>query len=191
LHVRTSANEGTIAIGNEIYPGLLYANAASGEFRIDNRGSFSGYITFFPNGQNTTVGSEAMRITSAGRVGIGTTNPLVPLQVAGSAFIDGGFLYMSNALPIVWGSTVSIEGDSSANTLSLKTNSVTRIQIASGGNVGIGGTTSFGNGAKVIGISNATTVPSTNPSGGGVLYVESGALKYRGSSGTITTIAPA
>jgi hypothetical protein len=33
-------------------------------------------------------------------------------------------------------------------------------------------------------------VPNT-PSGGGVFYVESGALKYKGSSGTVTTIAPA
>ena len=32
--------------------------------------------------------------------------------------------------------------------------------------------------------------PAT-PTGGGVLYVEGGALKYIGSSGTITTIAPA
>ena len=36
-----------------------------------------------------------------------------------------------------------------------------------------------------------STAPSSNPSGGGYLYVESGALKYRGSSGTVTTIAPA
>ncbi|MEU5426844.1 hypothetical protein AB0H73_14740 [Streptomyces olivoreticuli] len=34
------------------------------------------------------------------------------------------------------------------------------------------------------------TAPST-PSSGGVLWVESGALKYKGSSGTTTTIAPA
>ena len=34
------------------------------------------------------------------------------------------------------------------------------------------------------------SAPST-PSGGGVLYVEGGALKYRGSSGTVTTIANA
>jgi len=61
----------------------------------------------------------------------------------------------------------------------------------SNGNIGIGTTDQFGGGAKVIGIANATTVPSTNPTGGGVLYVESGALKYRGSAGTITTIASA
>jgi hypothetical protein len=40
-------------------------------------------------------------------------------------------------------------------------------------------------------ISNAGTVPSTNPTGGGILYTEGGALKYRGSSGTVTTIANA
>jgi hypothetical protein len=34
------------------------------------------------------------------------------------------------------------------------------------------------------------SAPSTL-SGGGVLYVESGALKYKGSSGTITTLGPA
>lgn len=46
-------------------------------------------------------------------------------------------------------------------------------------------------GSKVIAIANATTAPSGTPSGGGVLYVESGALKYKGSSGTVTTIASA
>lgn len=35
------------------------------------------------------------------------------------------------------------------------------------------------------------TAPSGTPSGGGYLYVESGALKYKGSSGTVTTIANA
>lgn len=74
----------------------------------------------------------------------------------------------------------------------------------SGGSVGIGtsstvtgnanlgvGTASVGSGEGVIAIANAITVPSTNPSLGGVLYVQSGALKYRGSSGTVTTVAAA
>jgi len=41
---------------------------------------------------------------------------------------------------------------------------------------------------KVIAIANGTP-PSTSPSGVGQLYVESGALKYRGASGTISTVA--
>jgi len=35
------------------------------------------------------------------------------------------------------------------------------------------------------------TAPSANLTGGGIIYVEAGALKYRGSSGTITTLGPA
>lgn len=53
------------------------------------------------------------------------------------------------------------------------------------------GTASFAGGRKVLGIGNATAVPTANPSNGGVLYVEAGALKYRGSAGTVTTIAAA
>ncbi len=49
----------------------------------------------------------------------------------------------------------------------------------------------FGGGDGVIGIANAPSLPSTNPTGGGVLYAEAGALKWRGSSGTVTTIAAA
>jgi hypothetical protein len=40
-------------------------------------------------------------------------------------------------------------------------------------------------------IHNSASIPGTNPVNGGYLYVQSGALKYRGSSGTVTTIAPA
>jgi len=40
-------------------------------------------------------------------------------------------------------------------------------------------------------IANALTAPTGNPTDGGFLYVEAGALKYRGSSGTVTTIGAA
>ena len=59
------------------------------------------------------------------------------------------------------------------------------------GNVGLTATTGFGGGAKVVAVGNATTVPTSNPTGGGVLYAEGGALKWRGSSGTVTTIGAA
>jgi hypothetical protein len=60
-----------------------------------------------------------------------------------------------------------------------------------GGNIALGITTAFGGGSRVVAIREAATVPTTNPSGAGILYVEAGALKYRGTSGTVTTIANA
>jgi len=62
---------------------------------------------------------------------------------------------------------------------------------AAGGNVGIRTSSQFGSGQGVIAIANVSIAPTVNPAGGGILYVEDGALKYRGSSGTVTTIAPA
>lgn len=45
--------------------------------------------------------------------------------------------------------------------------------------------------ANKLFIANSGTPPTTDPTGGGVLYVESGSLKFRGSSGTVTTLAAA
>jgi hypothetical protein len=65
-----------------------------------------------------------------------------------------------------------------------------------GGNIGIGFKEAkdfkeFGGGKGVIAIANASVAPSVNIAGAGILYVEDGALKYRGSNGTVTVIAPA
>jgi hypothetical protein len=64
-------------------------------------------------------------------------------------------------------------------------------RLAAGGNIGIRTTSQFGGGQGVMAIANATVAPSVNPAGGGILYVEDGAFKYRGSNGTVTVIAPA
>ena len=49
----------------------------------------------------------------------------------------------------------------------------------------------YGGGVRCVYIANVGTAPTTAATGGGVLYVQAGALKYIGSSGTITTIANA
>jgi hypothetical protein len=65
-----------------------------------------------------------------------------------------------------------------------------RTRLDTNGNFGVG-VAAFGtDAAKVIGMANATA-PTSSPAGMGQLYVEGGALKYRGSSGTVTTIANA
>lgn len=58
------------------------------------------------------------------------------------------------------------------------------------GNIATGNMAIATSSVGTIHISNGT-IPTANPTGGGVLYVENGALKYRGSSGTVTTIANA
>ena len=67
---------------------------------------------------------------------------------------------------------------------------------AAGGNIGFGFKRAsefeaFGGGQGVIAIANADVAPKESLAGAGILYVEDGALKYRGSNGTVTIIAPA
>ena len=65
-----------------------------------------------------------------------------------------------------------------------------QMRLNAAGNLGLG-VAAFGtSAAKVLGLANATA-PSTSPAGMGQLYVEAGALKYRGSSGTVTVVANA
>jgi hypothetical protein len=63
------------------------------------------------------------------------------------------------------------------------------LTLTAASNLLLGGTNDPG-GANAFYIANTASVPGT-PTSGGVLYVESGALKYKGSSGTVTTIANA
>ncbi len=65
-----------------------------------------------------------------------------------------------------------------------------RLTLDLAGNMILGASTPGTSAARVLVLSNATA-PSTSPAGGGQLYVEAGTLKYRGSSGTITTIGAA
>jgi hypothetical protein len=63
------------------------------------------------------------------------------------------------------------------------------LTLSAVGNLLLGGTSDPTSAAKAIVIYNGTA-PTGNIAGG-TLYVEAGALKYRGSSGTVTTIANA
>jgi hypothetical protein len=78
----------------------------------------------------------------------------------------------------VFTSTTAISATGIRASLSLATSNTAATNIVS----------NAANGHVVI--QNVSAVPNT-PSGGGVIYVESGALKYKGSSGTITTLGVA
>ena len=65
----------------------------------------------------------------------------------------------------------------------------TTMVLDASGNLLVGLAAAGSSSAKTVQIANGTA-PTGNVSGG-ILYVENGALKYRGSSGTVTTIANA
>ncbi len=81
-------------------------------------------------------------------------------------------------------------GSGSQTYMTIDSNGGTGLGLAGNArNVGLGGT-SWANGVGVVAIKDAQTVPTANPTGGGILYSEGGALKWRSPAGTVTTIAP-
>ncbi|MER5632172.1 hypothetical protein [Streptomyces nitrosporeus] len=59
-------------------------------------------------------------------------------------------------------------------------------------NLGVGDTTTpFGGGVRVLGMQNASTIPTSNPSNGIVAYAEGGVLKVRQSDGKTFPVTPA
>jgi len=64
------------------------------------------------------------------------------------------------------------------------------LAIDSLGNLLTNGMVAATSAAKTLHLANAV-IPTANPVGGGVLYVEAGALKYRGSGGTVTVLGAA
>lgn len=149
-------------------------------------------------------------INGSGQVGIGTSTPSEPFHVyktqngTTTAKVENPDTTNTNsrARVIVTGGTVETAltsihtsgafiGTNSSHAATLMTAGAQRIYLDTSGNVAIGGTSSFGSGSGVIFIENRAAAPSSNPTGGGILYVESGALKFRGSGGTVTTLANA
>lgn len=169
--------------------GSLIIGMTSGQqaFFTSNNGSFGNAfgikavdagatsLNFGPSVTSASITQTAQASTAAGSgaVGVNTTHSAQAGQAATGASNNGG----NGGNLILTGGLGGTSGSATAGV-------VGNIQL-------ISTTTSFGGGAGVIGIANATTVPASNPSGGGILYVNNGALTYKGSSGSITILGPA
>lgn len=89
-------------------------------------------------------------------------------------------------------STFYVGNEASPGDMVFRTGGGTVAVMSGAHQIALGGLGSFGGGGgPMVFLANCTAAPTTNPTGGGILYAEAGALKYRGSAGTVTTIAPA
>lgn len=129
-----------------------------------------------------TNATERARITGPGLFGIGCT-PLYKFQLNAGTNQN---LALTAGAAVATAVTIQCVNDANAANIPLEIRSSLTYFLS---NIGLA-TVDFGSGLGVIGIANGTA-PSGTPSGGGVLFVAAGALKYKGSSGTVTTIAPA
>jgi len=182
----TPSTNGGISITADSYNAPLlntYNVFGSNIIRIDSSNNFIGVA----GSGNIQIGS----FTTAGYLGMVTPT------------INNRFLKLVDAFSNEYLSLGGNSYDGSGGTsMTLKTitnngtnfitfsrlNNTNKFVISDQANVGIGQDT-FGTSAKyVLAMANATA-PTTSPVGCGQLYVEGGALKYRGSSGTITTVA--
>ena len=150
----------------------IYTNNVE-RYRIDSTG-----ISIWSVG-----GSEAMRLNSTG-LGLGRT-PGARLDTQGSTSDSSAYAFF--ARNSAGNAMMSARND---GRFVFGTGAVDNVFFEASGNVGVGVSTFGTSAAKVLGLANATA-PTTSPAGMGQLYVEAGALKYRGSSGTITTLAVA
>ena len=152
----------------------------------------------FMRGGEVLVGAAASTGTLASTFGLTTLSAsTVGLVVRGSASQSADLQQWQNNsggvdAKIATGGRGTFESVVLTGGAILNPSGTTNIRVSNSNNTMLNTfTESYGGGVRVLGIRNADTVPSSNPTDGGVLYVEAGALKYRGSSGTVTTIANA
>ncbi len=176
-------NAGSIAVGatNTFYLVQPVGSGAGQAATIEAQG-----------GAPTFTGADL--ILKSGAAGAGSTSGDIKLDartnaaatLSGAVLMNAGATNFAAFSHDITNNTTTAEFAADKTVLDVKECSIDASNLAL---LALNG--SFGGGGKVIFIANATSTPGSNPSGGGILYVEAGALWYRGSSGTVTMLAPA
>lgn len=168
--------------------GATYASSTTASYRIENAAVGARFLSNGTgSGINVGVIGSGHRSTASnygGWFSSTTTSPASTLNVGVAAFGVGattncagyfGLEDLGTSAPTFTNTAlVASNGSTTGNIVEFRDNTTVMFRILDGGTVFIGN----------------QTAPGT-PTGGGYLYVESGALKYKGSSGTVTTLGAA
>jgi hypothetical protein len=192
------------ANGTQALPAHSYTNLTNTGWYYDAANSRTVYSV---NGNRDRLIMSANTVTVNGAAatvtGVGVLGVVAAVADSGSATsvltlhdVAGGKTLYANRYTNIW----AIESSSATDSLRFTTDSNAAdpaIQIfpnaknvAVGGGLTVGSSTTQNTAAGTVRMANVSGTPAT-PGSGGILYVEAGALKYIGSSGTVTTLAPA
>jgi hypothetical protein len=167
------------------YNGLSIGNGSSGSGIAIGTGSASkDYESVVIGGTNTGGGFRTVTIGfSASNTGYqGSAIGYDVNNTGDGAFVLGTFLTSSLTQAFVYGNTnVKYIVNNNSNMIIAKDIPITEANKATYFDTAATNTITIHNG----------TAPTVTLANGGQLYVEGGALKYRGTSGTVTTVAPA
>jgi hypothetical protein len=161
---------------------------ASGSVRVSiydghmNGNNLTAYAIKIPNDTTTRV---AIRVSGLNMTSFtGAWSELTSWTENGNLWTQTG-----SKKTLVW---MGDEGQNERATALIILNKNLRVvagDVLADQNLGVGGATSFGGGVGVAGLPNATTVPTTNPPSGGLLYSEAEVLKWRDKNGTVWPVS--
>lgn len=189
-----TADASAAAISIDLRRGTNTGTAAQGIFLTATEGPTTGSLITLRNSDPATTEDFAVRWNGKTgiRIPVGNT-PQGSLEVRQKEVGDVGLVVVGAA-----GATAPIaQFKNSGNLATFEIGAsgaiVTRAVAFLTSSLQLGATsTDFGGAVGVVmSMKNVTTAPTTNPTGGGILYAEGGSLRWRGPNGTVTTIAPA
>jgi hypothetical protein len=185
-------------------------------YSYNRSGSAWATLSYFANQHlwNYAGTSLGMTLDSSGNLGLGVTPSAwsssykavetssgsmsgqsgAVLRLMQNAYVNSSsnFTYVSTAAASFYQQNGGIHAwyNAPSGTAATQFSPTQAMTLDSSGNLLLKATSAGTSAVGVLGMGNATA-PSSSPAGMGQLYVEGGALKFRGSSGTVTTIAAA
>jgi len=205
LYVDSTNNR--VGIGTSSPSEALHVKSSDATFRLEHNADPSYFSTFIQSGDSLYIsahtfrirneaGTENIRITNTGNVGIGTTNPTSKLEIldntdidmngsgTGHLEIDGNGYNFAIALNA---SGANLYTNSASRDLIFGTNETERMRIDGSGNVGIG-TTSPSRQLHIKGSASAVRLEDTDqPSVYHEIIENSGQLDIRADHGNTST----